>query len=201
MCQVNAFVLRSGKEKPIAQNVTKVRLETGKVHMETLLGEGISVTARVLEIDLASHRILLEEHDEQKVTTETLERAVAFHGHLGPYLVLGLRMGTLAKRLLEFKGHFDVKVRSFAGTKPSVSCMNDGIQISSGATLGKGNIEIIPKDAPEPRAEFEAFGKTLTISVKQKILDSIKQAKDKASSETLAMSIAEMPDEELFEWS
>lgn len=43
--------------------------------------------------------------EEGAILGETIERAVEFHGHIGPFLVLGLRMGLLASRelfLLEY---------------------------------------------------------------------------------------------------
>ena len=36
----------------------------------------------------------------------------------------------------------NLKVLSFAGTRPPISCFNDGLQISTGATLGHGSIKI-----------------------------------------------------------
>ena len=35
------------------------------------------------------------------------EKAIEFHGHGGPFMVIGLRMGTLALRLLDAHGWFD----------------------------------------------------------------------------------------------
>jgi formylmethanofuran dehydrogenase subunit E len=71
----------------------------------------------------------------------TLKEAVKFHGHLGPYLILGILAGELALKHLNCKKYFglDVKVRG-ASRKPK-SCFIDGLQLSCGATYGKGNIE------------------------------------------------------------
>lgn len=70
-----------------------------------------------------------------------LKEAVKFHGHLGPYLVLGIMAGDLALKKLKCKKYFglDVKVRG-ANKKPK-SCLIDGLQVSTGATYGKGNIQ------------------------------------------------------------
>jgi inosine-uridine nucleoside N-ribohydrolase len=66
----------------------------------------------------------------------------AFHGHLGPYVVLGYRMGRLALEITGSAGHFDCSVTVHCVLKPPRSCLIDGVQLGSGCTLGKRNIEI-----------------------------------------------------------
>ena len=60
-----------------------------------------------------------------------------------------------------------VSVVSHAGLRPPVSCLNDGLQISTGATLGHGLIRVAEIDAPCPEATFTCEGKTLTLSLKE----------------------------------
>lgn len=71
----------------------------------------------------------------QPSLTEDLEiemaQAIRFHGHLGPYLVFGLRMGRLARRLLDFDNHFDVKVTAFCGSSTPPSRPMVGFSISA----------------------------------------------------------------------
>lgn len=66
------------------------------------------------------------------------------HGHIGIYNTIGAKMGIYA---LEFISRCcnkaeELKVLSFAGSRPPISCFNDGLQISTGATLGHGSIKI-----------------------------------------------------------
>ncbi|MDD5963141.1 MAG: FmdE family protein [bacterium] len=66
------------------------------------------------------------------------------HGHIGIYSTIGAKMGIYA---LEFISRCcnkmeNLKVLSFAGSRPPISCFNDGLQISTGATLGHGSIKI-----------------------------------------------------------
>ena len=70
-----------------------------------------------------------------------LKSAIDFHGHLGPYLVLGLMVGNLAINKLKCKRHFGVKAIVKGAIKKPKSCLIDGIQISAGCTYGKGNIQ------------------------------------------------------------
>jgi formylmethanofuran dehydrogenase subunit E len=69
--------------------------------------------------------------------------AAAFHGHLGPWLVLGLRAGLYARRhLLDDPFRLEAVVRC-PGRRP-FTCFIDGVQCGSGCTLGKGNIRHVP---------------------------------------------------------
>ncbi len=76
----------------------------------------------------------------------TLEMAVSFHGHLGPYLALGLRIGQLAIDTLRARKHFGIRVIVHCPPQPPASCLVDGLQVATGATYGKRNIELHPSD-------------------------------------------------------
>jgi hypothetical protein len=69
-----------------------------------------------------------------------IARAVEFHGHLGPYLICGVKMGLLALKLLGSRGYRGLTVTAETGVTPPVSCLVDGLQVATGCTLGKGNI-------------------------------------------------------------
>lgn len=87
------------------------------------------------------------------------------HGHLGIYSLIGVKMGLRAQELLGAEGPV-VAVRSFAGSIPPVSCLNDGLQISTGSTLGRGLITLAPEAAARPEAEFSFAGKTIRLGLK-----------------------------------
>lgn len=129
---------------------------------------------------------------------EAAERAVAFHGHLGPYVVLGARMGLLAKKILGFEGHFDVKVRAYVGREPPVSCLADGLQVSTGATLGKGNIELEPTGDEPPRAAFESGRRRVTISLAPRALELAEGLEDRDAAAEAGRRALAMAEEELF---
>jgi formylmethanofuran dehydrogenase subunit E len=73
----------------------------------------------------------------------TLEEAVEFHGHLGPWLVLGILIGELALKKLKVKKYFDLHLKVYGANRKPRSCLIDGLQLSTGATYGKGNIQKI----------------------------------------------------------
>jgi formylmethanofuran dehydrogenase subunit E len=68
-----------------------------------------------------------------------ISQATAFHGHLGPWLVLGLKAGAHARRELA-ASPFELEARVFCPAGTPYTCFVDGVQFSSGCTMGKGNI-------------------------------------------------------------
>lgn len=65
-----------------------------------------------------------------------------FHGHYQPYIALGIRMGELAMNLLEAERH-ELRVTTRTGTKPTYSCMTDGLQLATGSTIGNGRLKVL----------------------------------------------------------
>ena len=70
----------------------------------------------------------------------SLKEAMKFHGHLGPYLVLGLLAGALGLKKTGAKKYFGLEVKVYGANIKPKSCLIDGLQLSTGATYGKGNI-------------------------------------------------------------
>ena len=123
-----------------------------------------------------------------------LDYAKRFHGHLGPFLVIGLRMGSLAKERL---GNPD-PVHSLEAmveleNKRPISCLIDGIQVSSGCTLGKGNIMVT--EGRGVWALFRSGGRKLKISLREEIRS---RGLETPGEEDVKM-IIEKSDEALFE--
>jgi hypothetical protein len=71
-----------------------------------------------------------------------------FHGHIGPYAVLGYRIGQRAMDVLEAGKYFDMHVTVTGPKTTPYTCLIDGLQVSTGCTLGKGNIAVVPGDPP-----------------------------------------------------
>lgn len=70
-----------------------------------------------------------------------LARLAELHGHLGPWAVSGCRLGTVGLRRVGAVGYFDVEVTCEGPlAKPPRSCFLDGLQVGTGATLGKRNL-------------------------------------------------------------
>lgn len=101
------------------------------------------------------------------------------HGHLGIYAIIGAKMGVFAKERLE-SGHDELKIESFAGTRPPLSCLNDGLQASTGSTVGHGLFSLFPDTNRRPSAVFSSEELKYMISLKndihQKIEEDIRKA-------------------------
>lgn len=125
---------------------------------------------------------------------ELVSRAVAFHGHRGPYLVCGVRMGLLALRLLRSRGYTGLTVTAETGVTPPVSCLVDGLQIATGCTLGKGNIAVL--GGGHPRAILSTKDQRVVIELCPEWPEKFAQM----DGETAARRVMGAADEELFTW-
>lgn len=125
-----------------------------------------------------------------------IEDAEKLHGHLGPFLVIGVRMGIIAQKTLNEKMHATVKVP----LSTPFSCIIDGVQATTKCTVGNQKLKV--EDAKgEIIAYFKAPNpsKTLKITVNPKIVDELlRRLSEGASSEELAWEIARKPEHELF---
>ena len=121
-----------------------------------------------------------------------------FHGHLGPYVVIGYRMGMIANDRLG-NDPFSKWAKAMTGTRPPVSCLIDGIQLSTGCTLGKGNMTA--ENGGIARAMFgrKGEGASLIITLRDDITERIGNAVTKDEIEELAREIAGLPDDILFD--
>jgi len=99
------------------------------------------------------------------LTAEQLER---FHGHLGPFVALGARMGEHAVTEREMPRYFGVRVVAECPATPPHSCLIDGLQMGIGATMGKKNLIHTVADDIKVTITNEKNGETVTY----RILDS-----------------------------
>jgi formylmethanofuran dehydrogenase subunit E len=100
-----------------------------------------------------------------------IEKAADFHGHLGPFLVIGVRMGQLAKTNsnTETRENRVLEVVARVPFFPPFSCVLDGIQITTRCTAGNRKLKT-ENSEKEIAASFklENSQKPLEVSVNQK---------------------------------
>ncbi len=106
--------------------------------------------------------------DEWKANVMTDE----FHGHLGVFSIVGAKMGIRAREIFG-AGPDMLDVVTYAGSKPPYSCLTDGIQVSTGATLGMGTIHLAKSKKVSPTAVFTYNNRSIKISLKQEYLDKV----------------------------
>ena len=66
-----------------------------------------------------------------------------------------------------------IRVISLAGDDPPLSCLNDGLQVSTGASLGRGTISVSDVTF-EPAAIFVNNGCRLKLELKKEVLQKIR---------------------------
>jgi len=72
----------------------------------------------------------------------TYSETIRFHGHNGPFLALGYKLGRFFVRRFRPKGIMDFKITVQTRLEKPFTCLIDGLQCSTFATLGKGNIMV-----------------------------------------------------------
>ncbi|TRZ48497.1 hypothetical protein D4Q80_03800 [bacterium] len=124
-----------------------------------------------------------------RVNKISLKEGIKFHGHLGPYLVLGILAGELAVKLLAAKKYFGLKVEVWGATEKPKSCLIDGLQLSTGATYGKGNIE--KKEGRRIRILFRNFknNKKISVSLKTDLLKKLDSLRGHRDSQAFARAL------------
>jgi hypothetical protein len=121
------------------------------------------------------------------VEKDVLDKAVSLHGHLGPFLVLGLKMGLKARSIIGMPNYCEV----FTIMRKPYVCAVDGLR-----TVVGGNIILHEDDGLSAR--FSNGMKSVIISVRKNLVEKhVKTPWDKC--EESARLILGTADEELFE--
>ncbi|MDD4820070.1 MAG: nucleoside hydrolase, partial [Flavobacteriales bacterium] len=94
------------------------------------------------------------------------------HGHLGIYAVVGMKMGIRAREFF-CVGVDDMKITSFTRGVPPQSCLNDGLQVSTGGTFGHGLIHLDNEEKGITGAFFIFGEKKVFISLKPHVQQQI----------------------------
>ncbi len=129
---------------------------------------------------------------------DELQKAKEFHSHLGPYLVVGLVMGhAIVKRLGQEP--FSMGITVFTGPHPPLSCVVDGLQLTTPCTVGNGGITI--REGGQVRALAIRQGRELDISLKPAVWKEIQAVEGTPGLEELAIRLWKRGASELLEIS
>ena len=117
--------------------------------------------------------------EKQKIPTSTeflLRRAEEFHGHLGPFLAIGVRMGQIGLETLDAKErrnslHISLKVPFHV----PYSCVIDGVQTSTGCTVGNQRLHVVNTEEVEAKFEDLSNKQSITITPQPNVLAMLKE--------------------------
>lgn len=115
---------------------------------------------------------IIRKHGKEEWRVGVLTNEI--HGHLGIYSIIGAKMGMRARQHFHL-GVDDVSVVSFAGSTPPLSCMNDGLQVSTGGTVGHGLFAVCPEPPYRPEATFTFKERTVRVRLKDHYWDIVKR--------------------------
>jgi formylmethanofuran dehydrogenase subunit E len=129
---------------------------------------------------------------------EELQRAKSFHSHLGPYLVIGLKMGQVVIQRLGDEP-FSMTIDVFTGSRPPLSCVVDGLQLATPCTVGNGQIRIREGQRVAIRARRDE--QQVELSLKPEIWERIRAAEGTDRLESLAVELWGFGEAELLDES
>ncbi len=141
----------------------------------------------------------LHSHPREFTRGELLDRLRDFHGHLGPFAMLGYRAGRLAVHELGLPTHFGLSAAVHCPPQPPPSCFVDGVQYGTGCTLGKRNIELIVDEEIFVTVTGNETGAALTVVPRREVVEAFPVWIEATDPESAALRVLDMSDEELFE--
>ena len=138
---------------------------------------------------------------EPNELTALIEYARKLHGHVGPFLVIGLKMGAAAKKALNISDTECTLLTAEVAVPlhPPFSCLLDGIQVSTTCTIGNQRLQV--KNSKTIQATFtrQKDAKKVKITLTQNLSEQLEQKqKQNQLTEELALEIADMPENQLF---
>jgi formylmethanofuran dehydrogenase subunit E len=128
--------------------------------------------------------------------------AVKLHGHLGPFLVVGVRMGSIAKKVFNPDAGDSVRFQVTAKVPLVIpfSCTINGIQAATRCTIGKQRL----RTENTHRQIFASFRDensdyVVRISVKPRVIrDLMRKMVAGIRNDELAAEIVAIPERQLF---
>lgn len=122
-----------------------------------------------------------------------------FHGHLGPWVTAGLRMGRYALKRLQATPHYGMEADVWCREAPPDSCLLDGIQVATGCTMGKRNLRHHVDE--ETRALFRNrhTNAVVMLGLKPKVMEQAMRVLEEQSDVAASEYIANLPEDELLE--
>jgi formylmethanofuran dehydrogenase subunit E len=139
---------------------------------------------------------------EPNELTSIVQFARKLHGHIGPYLVIGLKMGVAAKKALNTPDPENTQLNAKVAVSlhPPFSCLLDGIQVSTTCTVGNQRLQFKDSKAIEAIFSKQKDAKTAKITLKPSFSRQLEQKmKEDKLDEAFAWELADLSENQLFD--
>ena len=183
--------------KIMAKMIEKISVFKARQSIVSKIGGNMRTKILSLALGFLFLYAPLQSKEKVEQNEAFLSDAVEFHGHLGPYLVLGLRAGLYANKML---GKDPMETEAFIKTKttPPESCFADGVQLSTGCTFGKRIISL--EQGEGLQVTFKKNNQKVALKLKQEIIDEMNSLPSEEKAwEDLARDLYKRDINEIFE--
>lgn len=142
-------------------------------------------------------------HSISPELTSILEKAADFHGHLGPFLVIGVRAGLVGLNRVGITKGDTLVVTASVPIRIPFSCILDGLQISTNCTIGNQRLSVRNSDEIQVTFERKGNGRKVVVALNRSTFSKLKSQllqenlSDREVRE-LAWKVASMPKDKLF---
>ena len=126
------------------------------------------------------------------------ESAKSFHGHLGPWLALGIKIGNTAIEKLEARPFFGITVDVECPLAPPPSCLIDGLQWSTGATYGKQNLHAVNAHEVKVTVRNKDTNRQIIFELKPEVPAKLTSLLNEMGDESATYEVWDIPSSDLF---
>lgn len=138
-----------------------------------------------------------------------VKNAASFHGHIGPFLVVGVRIGLVALSRLQQEPHanslqFSLRASLKVPLRTPFSCIIDGVQSTTKCTVGNQRLKLQNSQPSDITASFWIAPDSwrVTVTVKESFITSLERELAVNPSDSrlreLAYKVAALPEEHIF---
>ena len=138
---------------------------------------------------------------EPNELTAAIEFARKLHGHIGPYLIIGLKMGAAAKKALYISDTESKHLRAEVAVPlyPPFSCLLDGVQVSTTCTIGNQRLSIKNSKSIEATFTKENSSTIVKIKLAKEFSEELEQLHlQNQLDEAHAWGLSKLPENKLF---
>ncbi len=132
---------------------------------------------------------------------EALDAVTRTHGGAGPWVVAGYRMGVFALAKLGLsQGSRDLEVRHESPAEVQFSCVADGAQAATGASLGKLNLThaVVPRADVKTVYRKKSTGETLVLRPSRSFVSRFENVPRERLGQA-GREVLHLPDADVFE--